>query len=64
MRHYLGPGVLGMGPRRLVALHARMDAVQVGSPFAKAAFDMAAHDLLGKTLEIPLYQLLGGRVRD
>jgi L-alanine-DL-glutamate epimerase-like enolase superfamily enzyme len=64
MRQYLGPAVLGMDPGELVTLHTRMDTVLVGSPFAKAPFDMAAHDLLGKALGVPVYQLLGGRVRD
>ncbi len=64
LRHHLGPAILGMDPRALEAIHARMNAVCVGNPFAKAAIDLACHDLLGKVLGVPVYQLLGGLVRE
>jgi muconate cycloisomerase len=41
-----------------------MSAVTAGNPFAKAAIDLACHDLLGKSMDAPVYQLLGGMVRD
>jgi muconate cycloisomerase len=34
------------------------------NPFAKAGIELALFDLLGKHLETPLYQLLGGAVRE
>lgn len=40
-------------------LHARLDRT-VGNPTAKAAVDMACWDALGKTLDLPVTQLLGG----
>ncbi len=61
---YIGPAVLGMDPRNLVRLHLKMDSVMHASPFTKAPIDIAAHDLWGRTLSVPVYQLLGGRVRD
>lgn len=64
IRRYLGPAVLGLDPGNLVALHARMDSVVSGFPFAKAPIDIAAYDLLGQAWGVPVYQLLGGRVRD
>jgi muconate/chloromuconate cycloisomerase len=64
IRHHTGPAVLGMAPDNLVALHVKMDSAVVDCPFAKAAIDVAAHDLLGQALGVPVYQLLGGRVRD
>jgi L-alanine-DL-glutamate epimerase-like enolase superfamily enzyme len=64
LKHHLGPAVLGMDPRRIEAIHARMDAVSVENPFAKAAIDLACHDLLGKALGVPVYQILGGLVRE
>jgi muconate cycloisomerase len=64
IRHSLGPAILGMDPGNLALLHARMDAVIPGSPFAKAPLDVAAYDLLGQAWGVPVYQLLGGRVRD
>jgi L-alanine-DL-glutamate epimerase-like enolase superfamily enzyme len=44
------------------ALHL-MDLALDGSEPAKAGVEMALFDLLGKQLGVPLYQLLGGRVR-
>ncbi len=64
IRHNLGPAVLGLDPTNLVALHVKMDSVVPGWSFAKAPIDVAAHDLLGQALNVPVYQLLGGRVRD
>jgi len=34
--------------------------VTTGSPLAKSAIDVAVHDALGRTLGVPVYQLLGG----
>lgn len=64
LRNHLGPAILGMDPCNIAALHAKMDAAVPGWPFAKAPLDVAAHDLLGQALGVPVYQLLGGRVRD
>jgi L-alanine-DL-glutamate epimerase-like enolase superfamily enzyme len=64
LEHHLGPAVLGMDPRALEAIHQRMAAVTTGNPFAKATIDLACHDLLGKSLAAPVFQLLGGLVRD
>ena len=64
LKHHLGPAVLGMDPMRLEAMHQRMEAVCLGNPFAKAAIDLACHDLIGKALGAPVYQLLGGLVHE
>jgi len=64
LKHHLGPAVLGMDPLAIEAIHAQMDVVCVENHFAKAAIDLACHDLLGKALGTPVYQLLGGLVRD
>ena len=64
IRRYLGPAVLGLDPTNLSALHAKMDATIPGVPFSKAPLDIAAYDLLGKSLGVPVYQLLGGNVRN
>lgn len=47
-----------------VPLHRRMDSLLHGHCYAKAAFDIAAHDLLGRTLGISVSDLLGGAVTD
>ncbi len=45
-----------------VPLHRRMDVVLNGHNYAKAAVDIAAHDLLGKALGVSVADLLGGAV--
>lgn len=64
IRYYLGPKVLGMDPANIAGLHESMDSLVPGWPFAKAPIDIAAHDILGQALGVPVYQLLGGKVRD
>lgn len=64
LKHHLGPAVLGMDPQAIEAIHTRMETVCVGNPFAKAAIDLACYDILGKALGVPVYQLLGGLVRE
>jgi L-Ala-D/L-Glu epimerase len=43
----------------LSTLHDLMDETAQLNPAAKAAVDMAAYDLLGKRLGVPVYELLG-----
>jgi muconate cycloisomerase len=61
---YLVPAVRGVDPAELAVVHARMDKVVKGSPYAKAAVDIACHDLAGKAQGVPVSTLLGGRLRD
>ena len=65
LRNYLAPAVIGIEAWNLQALHQAMDraispGVTTGSPLAKSAIDVAAHDALGRALGVPIYQLLGG----
>ena len=64
IERYLGPAVTGCETANMVELHARMDASIKGYPYAKAALDLAAHDLAGRSLGIPVHTLLGGRIRE
>jgi muconate cycloisomerase len=64
LRRYLAPAVAGIEVWNLDALHRAMDraispGVTPGSPLAKSAIDVAAHDALGRALGVPVYQLLG-----
>jgi L-alanine-DL-glutamate epimerase-like enolase superfamily enzyme len=47
-----------------VPLHRRMETLLNGHNYAKAAFDIAAHDLLGKKLGVSVSDLLGGALAD
>lgn len=60
----LGPALLGEDPFRIAHLNARMDLALDRSEPAKAALDMACHDIVGKALGTPVYNLLGGMVRE
>ena len=64
MRHDLAPALIGLdaGNREaaLLALNARVE----GAPAAKAALDIALHDLAARSLGIPLWRLLGGRAKE
>ncbi len=64
LRAHLGPALVGEDPFRIEALMAKLDRVLAGHPFAKAAIDMALHDLVGRALGQPISTLLGGRCRD
>ncbi len=64
LRYHIGPAVLKKDPFDIEAIHASMDSVCTGNNFAKAAIDLACHDIQGKFLNIPVYKLLGGLVRD
>lgn len=64
IERYLAPALLGVNPFDLIEIHRRMEAelapaMTVGQPLAKAAIDMAVHDIIGKVLGVPLYQLWG-----
>lgn len=61
---YLVPAVRGLDPAHVAAVHARMDRAVKGHPYAKAAVDIACHDLAGKAQGVPVSTLLGGRLRD
>ena len=60
----LGPALEGSDPFNVEAAHRRMDTAVKGYPYAKAALDEALHDIKGKALDVPVYQLLGGQIRE
>jgi muconate cycloisomerase len=64
IEHYLFPAVDGHDPRRIGAAHAAMNRAIKGHPYAKAAVDIALYDIAGKAAGVPVYQLLGGKLRD
>ncbi len=60
---YLAPAVKGCMPGEIGELHARMDRIIKGYPYAKAAVEFAAYDLAGRQWGLPVHRLLGGAVR-
>jgi muconate cycloisomerase len=63
---YLAPAAIGIPVWDLDRLTRAFDRAinrgfSIGMPLAKAAVDVAVHDLLGKTLRLPVYALLGGK---
>jgi L-alanine-DL-glutamate epimerase-like enolase superfamily enzyme len=57
----LAPHVLGLDPRELAVVNARMDAALKGHPYVKSGVDIACWDLLGQAASLPVAALLGGR---
>lgn len=60
---HIAPGLIGQDCLP-VPLHHRMDAWLNGHNYAKAAFDIAAHDLLGRSLGMRVADLLGGALTE
>jgi muconate cycloisomerase len=59
----LGPALAGWDPFAIELAHSRMDRAVKGYPYAKSAVDSALHDIKGKALGVPAYELLGGLAR-
>lgn len=56
----LGPQLIGADPLAIEAAHMTMHRWLQGNPAAKAAIDIALHDVSGCILGVPVYSLLGG----
>ncbi len=64
IREYIEPVILGKDPRDITAIRRAMDFIIKLNPFTKAAVEMAMWDIAGKAAGLPVYRLLGGKVRD
>lgn len=60
----LVPALLGSDPTNIAAAVRRMDAQCPAGNEAKALVEMALFDLKGKVLGVPVWSLLGGKLRD
>ena len=58
----LAPQLIGRDPRMVSAIGEVMDTAMTGQPYVKTALDVACWDILGRSLDTPLYMLLGGMV--
>lgn len=57
----IAPRIIGLDPRRVDRTYDAMDAALVGHEHAKTALDVACWDLFGKSVDLPVCELLGGR---
>ena len=64
IKNILAPAVLGHNPLEIERLHDLMNKTIYTAPTAKAAIDIACFDILGKKIQQPVFQLLGGRYHD
>jgi len=69
IENHLAPLAIGLSPFDVNTFHKRAEeamsiSVSNGMPFARAALDIAFHDLAGKLAGVPLHALLGGAVTD
>ena len=60
----IAPGLIGSDPTKLGVLHQRMAERLTGHNYAKAALDIAAHDLTGKHLGLRVADFIGGAVTE
>lgn len=60
----MAQGLIGANPLQPLALRRRMDGLLNGHRYAKAAIDIAAHDLLGKATGLRVADLLGGAITE
>lgn len=61
---YLAPAVVGQSPLGITALVRAMEGALPGQPATVAAVELALWDAKGKALGVPVYELLGGKVRE
>ena len=57
----IAPKLIGLDPRRVDRINDAMDAALLGHEHAKAALDVACWDVFGKSVGLPVCELLGGR---
>lgn len=58
------PALEGEDPRDIERLTIKMRRAVAGNPFTKSGVEIALWDLLGKSVGLPVYRLLGGAVRE
>lgn len=58
------PLLIGKDPTDIAAIHQVMEVYVNGNSYAKCAVDIALYDILGKYVGLPVYKLLGGKVRE
>lgn len=62
--NYLAPLLIGEDAFAVDGILRKLDDAVFGNSFAKAGLEMALLDIQGKALQQPVYNLLGGKLRD
>lgn len=60
----MAPHLLGKDPRQIDAIDRMMDEVVQGHGYAKAPVVAACYDIFGKSTDLPVWMLLGGKQTD
>jgi len=58
--YHLAPDIIGEDPFDIERIHSKMDARVPRNLIAKSGIDLALWDIVGKSLSLPAYKLLGG----
>lgn len=61
LKYQFIPTLVGKDPRNIKQIHALLDQMLAYNGAAKACIDIACYDILGKSSNLPVYALLGGR---
>jgi L-alanine-DL-glutamate epimerase-like enolase superfamily enzyme len=64
LERVLAPPLIGEDPRDIARNNLLFDGLLHDNLLAKGALDMAMWDLLGKSLGVPVWRLLGGKLRE
>ncbi len=60
----VAPKLIGEDPRQIACIERLMDHIVRGHGYAKAPFDAACWDILGKATGQPVWMLMGGKLTD
>lgn len=63
LNNLIAPMLVGANPLDVKAILADLDVNVRGYPYTKAMVESALLDIVGRALEVPVYQLLGGAMR-
>lgn len=64
LKDYLLPAVIGLDPHNMNLLNRKMEEIIPHNLMAKTGVDLAAYDLAGKQLGLPVHSMLGGKKTD
>jgi len=60
IEHFYGPLLIGKNPFNINIINDEMEKILPENPHARTPIDFALYDIIGKSVNLPLYELLGG----